>query len=53
MGSLIAIAIWFFATVGYILNIVQIAQADTITGMVVVRVAGIFLAPMGALIGWF
>jgi hypothetical protein len=53
MGSLIAIAIWFFATVGYILNIIQIAQADTITGMVLVRVIGIIVAPLGAIIGWF
>ena len=53
MGAIFTLAIWFAAIVGYIANIVQIAQADTITGMVLVRVIGIFLAPLGAIIGWF
>ena len=53
MGGIFLGAIWLFGIVGYILNIVQIAQADVITGMVAIRVAGIFLAPVGAILGWF
>lgn len=39
---------------GWILNVIQIANSnfDSITGMLVLRVAGIFLAPLGAILGW-
>lgn len=39
---------------GWVLNIISIANTnfDTITGMLVLRVAGIFLAPLGAILGW-
>ncbi len=39
---------------GWVLNIISIANSnfDTITGMLVLRVAGIFLAPLGAILGW-
>jgi hypothetical protein len=39
---------------GWIANIVMIAQSDlsTITGMLILRVAGIFVAPLGAILGY-
>ncbi len=39
---------------GWILNIITIANSsfDSITGMLILRVAGIFLAPLGAILGW-
>ena len=40
---------------GWIANIVKLATAglDPLTGMVVLRAVGIFLAPLGAVLGFF
>lgn len=38
---------------GWIINIFKIAFADNIDGMVVLRVIGVFVAPMGGVVGWF
>ena len=38
--------------VGYVLNLYQIASAHELTGMVILRVAGIFVAPLGAILGY-
>jgi hypothetical protein len=38
---------------GWVFNIVAIARAETITGLVVLRIVGIFIAPLGAVLGWF
>lgn len=39
---------------GWVANIVTIAQSDlyTITGMLILRVAGIFIAPLGVVLGY-
>jgi hypothetical protein len=39
---------------GWIANIVSIAHSDlsTLTGMLILRVAGIFVAPLGAILGY-
>lgn len=37
---------------GWIMNIVQIIESSVITGMVVARVCGVFLAPLGAVLGY-
>lgn len=50
--SLFAFLLLFGGIVGWIANIVAIAQSDYINGMVLVRIAGIFLAPLGAILGW-
>jgi hypothetical protein len=47
------IAVWVLAIVGWFLNIIKIADAHDVTGMVIVRAVGIFVAPLGALVGWF
>ena len=41
--------------IGWIANIVKIVGSDFghITGMLVVRVIGIFVAPLGAILGFF
>lgn len=40
--------------IGWIMNIVDIAQADWshITGMLILRVIGIFIPPLGAVLGY-
>lgn len=40
--------------IGWVLNIVKlIGTADVITGMFVARCIGIFVPPLGAVLGWF
>ena len=39
--------------VGWVNNIIALAHAETLTGFVVLRVVGIFIAPLGAVLGWF
>ena len=38
--------------VGWVYNIIALASAETITGLVVLRIVGIFIAPLGAVLGW-
>jgi hypothetical protein len=55
-GILIAwILIMLIACVGWILNIVSIFNSsfDSLTGILVLRVIGVFLAPIGAILGFF
>jgi pheromone shutdown protein TraB len=47
------VAIGVTLLLGWILNIVKLIQADTISGMEIARVAGIFVAPLGGLLGYF
>lgn len=47
--SLAVVTAW-----GWILNIIALAHMTTIlTGEGAVRIAGIFLPPLGAVMGWF
>jgi hypothetical protein len=54
MPALIIISIWLAGVIGWILNIVTLAQSsfDVLTGMLVLRVVGIFVAPLGAVLGY-
>jgi hypothetical protein len=38
--------------IGWVLNIIEIAHADLISGFVMLRVVGIFMFPLGAVLGW-
>jgi hypothetical protein len=44
-----------FAGFGWIWNVVKIAQTgfDTLTGMFIARCIGVFVAPLGAVLGYF
>lgn len=53
LSGLLAIGLWLLGIIGWVLNIMQIAQSDHITGMIVVRIIGVFMAPLGAVLGWF
>jgi len=41
--------------VGWVMNIVDIVNSDfsSITGMLVVRIIGVFVPPLGAVLGYF
>lgn len=38
--------------VGWVLNIIAIVHADHISGMLVARIIGVFVAPLGAVLGY-
>ena len=54
MGYIIVAGIWLAGIVGWVMNIVTIAQSsfDPITGMLVLRCIGVVLAPLGAVLGY-
>lgn len=47
------LVIFIAGLIGWVLNIIQIATSDHITGMVLVRVLGVMIAPLGAVLGYF
>ena len=56
--ELLVFLVIIFGTVGYGMNIVDIyhlciAEPFTVTGILVLRVIGIFVAPVGAILGFF
>lgn len=54
--AIIAAVVVMIASVGgWVANIVKIigADFDPLTGMLVARIVGIFLAPLGAVLGYF
>jgi len=53
--ELVGVLIVFFFVVGWIMNIVKIVDSgfDVITGMFVARCIGVFVAPLGAVLGYF
>jgi len=53
VGSGLLIGIWILAIIGWFLNIFAVADAHTVNGMVIIRAVGIFVAPLGAILGWF
>lgn len=54
IAALCAIAIWFAFVYGWICNIVSLYHSsfDTITGQLVLRVIGIFVVPLGSVMGY-
>lgn len=47
---LVVVAVAFL---GWVMNIVKLVQADVFSGLEVARAISIFLAPVGAILGWF
>lgn len=49
------IALWILGIVGWIANLVVLygASFDPLTGPVILRIVGIFVAPLGAILGLF
>ena len=43
------------AGIGYVMNIITLCQSsvEPLTGVLIARVAGIFVAPLGCILGWF
>lgn len=53
MGNIFAAAIFIAGLMGWVMNIIAIAGSDHVSGMVLVRVMGVLIAPLGAILGWF
>lgn len=49
------VMLWIAAIIGWILNIIAIAlsSADTLTTLIVLRIIGIFVVPLGSVLGLF
>jgi len=43
----------FLGFCGWVANIITIAQADGFSGMLILRIIGVFMAPLGAVLGFF
>jgi hypothetical protein len=53
--ELLVVIFWIVAIAGWVMNIVSIAGSNfnDITGLLVLRVVGIFVSPLGAVLGYF
>lgn len=51
-AGLIWLGILLLGAIGWICNIIEIAHSDFVSGMVILRVIGIFFFPLGAVLGW-
>jgi hypothetical protein len=50
---LIVLGVALLGLVGYVMNIIKLATAKTVTGFVLLRVVGVFVPLLGALLGFF
>lgn len=55
LAMLFVFSVLIFGAIGWVLNIVAVVGADfaNITGMLVVRIVGIVIPFVGAVMGWF
>ena len=51
-GAFIWLGLIILGGIGWVLNIVEIAHAEIVNGFVMLRVVGIFMFPLGAVLGW-
>lgn len=54
-GIIAVLMLVALAAVGWILNIISLMSMELLplTGFVILKIIGIFLFPIGAIIGWF
>ena len=54
MGVFLYLTLLILLLGGWVMNLVEIVNYDfaSITGMIILRIAGIFIAPLGAVLGW-
>lgn len=57
--GLMIILVWLAAIAGWIMNIITLIKLAMVSGpveftlIIVLRIIGIFVAPLGAILGWF
>ena len=52
IGLLSLVAVIIAGVFGWVMNLIEIVHSSGIDGMVIVRVIGVFIAPLGAILGW-
>ena len=54
MGVFLYLSLLILLLGGWVMNLVEIVNYDfaSITGMIILRIAGIFIAPLVAVLGW-
>lgn len=52
--GIVVIVLTIAAIYGWVMNIVAITQSEfiPITGLLILRIVGIFISPLGAVLGW-
>jgi len=50
--SVAFLALIIAGLIGWVMNVLAIAQADSLTGFVILRIAGAFFPPLGAILGY-
>lgn len=54
MGWISALVLWILIVVGYVFNIVGLCKHLPLLDIeTVLRIAGLFYGPLGAILGWF
>lgn len=53
MRFTLALAVFVAGLLGWVMNIVDLVQATAMGGLEYARIAGIFVAPLGAVLGYF
>ncbi len=51
-GALFVLGLIGLGAAGWVLNIIKIAEADTVTPMVILRCVGVVIAFLGMVLGW-
>jgi hypothetical protein len=53
MSGIFALTVFVAGFIGWVMNIVTIATTFTeLTGLMIIRIVGIFIAPLGAVLGY-
>lgn len=52
LAGFLMIGVWVLAIAGWFMNIYQLINYNYSTGELVVKGAGIIIAPLGAIMGW-
>jgi len=54
-GLIVGFIFMILVAIGWVMNIVHLVHQESIgfTGETIIRIIGIFLAPIGSIMGWF
>lgn len=55
MAVLTWVIVWLVMLIGWVMNIIQVVDTfniDAITGLIIIKIIGIVVGPLGAVMGW-
>ena len=50
--SVVVLGLFAVGAIGWVFNVVAIVHASQVTGLVIARVVGIFIVPLGSVLGF-